>query len=108
MHFIFLFKTYIYNRNGQEPDSCKPSLSQAQLICTTEPLEEENESWDSMHTYVHIDIYTNTYMHTYVYTHIPQSFWVKQRRQVAYLIGLFLSALDLVQATFEALQDKKS
>ena len=41
-------------------------------------------------------------MHTYVYRHIPQSFWVKQRRQVAYLIRLFLSALDLVQTKFEA------
>ena len=34
-----------------------------------ESLEEENESWDSMHTYVHVDIHTNTYIHAYIRTH---------------------------------------
>ena len=53
----------------EKPESCRPSLSHAQLICTTELLEEENESWDSMHTYTHVHIHTNIYIHAYIRTH---------------------------------------
>ena len=87
----------------EKPESCRPSLSHAQLICTTEPLAEENESWDSMHTYVHVDIHTNTYIHAYTRTHTYTAVVLGQAATPScFSHSIIFIALDLVLAKFEA------